>query len=178
MIRTKRSSKQRYNEGSQKDVFTYLHKTCWHAIKFRSFGEANKNIWPKDKISCIVHRMYFYLAPSFRVLKNVNMSSVQVTHDSREVSVSNEEKRKYRWRKQNRGIEGNQRQMIITCIFFFFFFAKMISWLLKIFCCIETQSHVLQHNVSYSVLSNAQRQSSCTNLWLYPFFFQVSFTSC
>lgn len=51
-------------ETSQKEVFTYLRKTRWHAIKFRSFGEANMNIWPKDKTSCIVNRMYFYLAPS------------------------------------------------------------------------------------------------------------------
>ena len=178
MIRTKRSSKQRYNEGSQKDVFTYLHKTCWHAIKFRSFGEANKNIWPKDKISCIVHRMYFYLAPSFRVLKNVNMSSVQVTHDSREVSVSNEEKRKYRWRKQNRGIEGNQRQMIITCIFFFFFLQK---WSLD---CSRSSAalklKVMYCNTTYRIVSFQMHKDSpvaqiygCT-----LFFFQVSFTSC
>lgn len=50
------------------------------------------NIWPKDKTSCIVNRMYFFFS-TFRVLTNVNMSSVLVTHDSREVSVSNEEKK-------------------------------------------------------------------------------------
>ena len=78
------------------------------------------NIWPKDKRSCIVNRMYFYLAPCFRVLTNVNLSPVQVTY-SREASVSNEgKKRNYRWRKENRGIEGKQRQLIINCNFFFF----------------------------------------------------------